>query len=121
MPSGLFPIPVPGNGTGDPLVLFLTPEFEIRYTEHYIKSIGGRPFLEGLAEVILQSADARYYDSLRNRFVAVKRVEILGSERDVALAYEVANNFTWLITMLPLKEGQQRNRLRLGRWVRYEP
>ena len=46
---------------------------------------------------------------------------VLGEERDVAVAYEIEGDITRLVTILPLKEGQQQNRLQRGRWVPYEP
>ena len=99
----------------------MSPDAEIRYLDHYAETLGERPFLEGFAETVLQNADAYYYDMLRRRFVAVKRMFVLGAERDVAVAYEIEDNITRVVTILPLKEGQRQNRMQRGRWVPYEP
>lgn len=99
----------------------MTPDFEIRYSPHFNGRHVGRSFPEGSGEAVLQNADAHYYDTLRLRFVAVKRMFVLGSERDVAVAYEIEGDVTCLVTILPLKEGQQQNRMQSGRWVPYEP
>lgn len=74
-----------------------------------------------MGEVVLQSPDARYYDRVRHRFVAVRRMHVIGAEREIAVAYEFEGNVTWLVTVFPLKERQQRNRMQSGRWVPYEP
>ncbi len=99
----------------------MTPNSEIRYFDHYEEGRISRSLPAGSGEEVLQSPDARYYDTLqnrtlRNRFVAVKRIYVLGAYRDVAAVYEIENNITWLVTIFPLKEGQQRNRLQRGRW-----
>ena len=99
----------------------MTPDSEIRYSPHFNYRHTRRLFPEGSGEAVLQNADAHYYDTLRRRFVAVKRMFVLGAERNVALAYEIEDNITRLVTILPLKEGQQRNRMQRVRWVPYEP
>lgn len=99
----------------------MTSDSEIRYITHYAERVGERPYLESFAETVLQDADAYYYDTLRHRFVAVKRIYVLGAERDVALAYEIEDNATRMVTIHLIKEGQQQNRTQSGRWVPYEP
>lgn len=59
--------------------------------------------------MVLQRPDGYYYDTLRDRMIAVRRMYVLGAERDVAVAYEIAGSATWLTTVFPLKEGQRRN------------
>ena len=99
----------------------LIPDPEIRYYKHFERARREHLLPEGSGEMVLQRPDAYYYDTLRNRMIAVKRVFVPGAERDVAVAYEIADNTTWLVTVFPLKEGQQRNRQESGRWVQYEP
>ena len=100
----------------------MTPNPQIRYASRYEEKRLYHSIPEGIGEAVLQSPDARYYDTSReNRLIAVKRMYVLGAERDVALAYEIEANITWLITVFPLKEGQQRNRRVSGRWITYEP
>ena len=98
----------------------MIPNSEIRYYEHYEKSRISHLIPEDVGEVVLQNPDARYYDRLRGRFVAVRRMYVLGAERDIGVAYEIEGNFTWLVTVFPLKERQQQNRMQRGRWVPYE-
>ena len=99
----------------------MTPDSEILHYNHYAERRGLRSLPEGSGEEVLQNPDARYYDTWHNRLVAVKRMYVLGAECGVAVAYEIADNVTWLVTIHPLKEGQQQNRLQTGRWMPYEP
>lgn len=94
----------------------MTPNSEIRYGRRYEDKRVSHSIPEGAGEVVLQNPDARYYDTLHHRFVAVRRMFVIGAERDVAVAYEIEDNITWLVTIFPLKERQQRNRLGIGRW-----
>ncbi len=69
----------------------------------------------------MQEADAHYYDTRTGNMIAVKRMYVLGRERDVAVAYEMQGHIRRFITIFPLKEGQQRNRRESGRWTPHEP
>ena len=99
----------------------MTPSYEVGYSVHHEPSRIKHQIPEGTSEAVLQSADAHYYDTLRGRYIAVKRMYVLGAERDVALAYEIEGDIRLFVTVFPLKEGQQRNRRQNGRWVPYEP
>ena len=99
----------------------MTPDFEIRYSNHYVTRIRDRPYLEGCGEMVFQSPDARFYDLSRNTIIAVKRMYVLGAERDVALAYDIQENVVMFVSIFILKERQSQNRLREGRWAPYEP
>ena len=99
----------------------MTPNSEIRYSDHYEYGRIAHLIPEGFGEAILQNPDAYHYDTLRQRFVAVRRMFVLGADRDVAVAYEIHGNITWLVTVFILKERQQWNRRGTGRWVPYEP
>ena len=95
----------------------MTPP-EIRYSEHFRGQKEERGFPDGLAEAILQNPDGRYYDNRNGSLVAVKRVHFSGRERDIVVAYLRQGNSIILLTIHPLKPGQQRRRLESGRWAR---
>lgn len=99
----------------------MTSNFEIRYSNHYLTRIGDRPYLESCGELVFQSPDARFYDLSKDNFIAVKRMYVLGAERDVALAYDIRENIVMFVSILILKERQRQNRMQKGRWAPYEP
>ena len=95
---------------------------QIRYGSLYEVKRVFHSIPEGTGEEVLQTPDARYYDTSREtRLVAVKRMYVLGAERDVVVAYDLEDDIATLVTVFPLKEGQQQNRRESGRWVTYEP
>ena len=94
---------------------------EIRYSRHFTGQKAARSFPDGLAEAILQYPDRRYYDNLNRSLVAVKAIYFAGRERDIAVAYARQGDAVTLLTIHPLKTGQQRRRRESGRWVSYEP
>ncbi|MDK2854804.1 MAG: hypothetical protein PWQ41_353 [Bacillota bacterium] len=93
----------------------------ISFSAHFInrKRIRGIP--DGLAETVFLEADERFRDVLTGMFIAVKHVPIAGKNRDVALTYTIKNNTVIFVTIHPLKQGQMENRVKHGRWVKYEP
>lgn len=58
----------------------------------------------------------RYYDNLNYSLAAVKEVYFSGRERDIVVAYTRQGNAVTLLTLHPLKDGQQQRRLESGRW-----
>ena len=99
----------------------MSPDFEIRYSNHYLTRIRDRPYLESCSQLVFQSPDARFYDLSRDTLIAVKRMYVLGAARDVALAYVVRDNIVIFVSIHILKERQRQNRLQKGRWAPYEP
>ena len=96
-------------------------DYEISYLRHFIDRKEIREFPDGFAETLFRDADSYYRDHLRGRFVAVKRANFKGRERDIALVYEIENNGIVFVTIIVLKERQQQNRVSSGRWERYDP
>ena len=98
----------------------MTPFSQIHYGQRYEAKRVFHSIPEGVGEEVLQSPDARYYDEDSGHRIAVRRMLVLGAERDIVVAYDMAEGIPVLITVFPLKEGQQRNRRRNQRWVPYE-
>lgn len=93
----------------------MTP-LQFRYSRHFIGQKESRSFPNGLAELIVQHPDHRYYDDLNHSLAAVKEVYFSGRNRDIVVAYTRQGNAVTLLTIHPLKDGQQRRRLESGRW-----
>lgn len=87
---------------------------EIRYSRHFAGQKAARSFPDGLAETIVQYPDHRYYDNRNRSLVAVKAIYFAGRERDIAVAYARQGDAVTLLTIHPLKAGQQRRRLESG-------
>lgn len=95
---------------------------EIRYSRHLVERQRLRNLPQGLAEDVFLHADSYFYDSLTNTLVAVKRLPLFDVERDVSLAYRMADAQSVIfITSHPLKEEQKERRVQSGRWTPYEP
>jgi hypothetical protein len=70
----------------------------------------------GLAEEVFMNADSRFWDNESLMFVALKRVEYKGRERDIGVIYKKKDEDILFVTVHPLKEGQKENRITSGRW-----
>lgn len=93
----------------------------ITYSKHFLKRKGLRGIPDGLAELIYYQADGHYRDVQTGTYVAVKRVSFQGKKRDMALTYSLTGDKIVLVTLHPLKPGQKANRIKSGRWIKYEP
>ena len=71
-------------------------------------------------EMLLRDADNYYYDTEENTSIAVKRVPFKGRERDVALVFSFEDSVLAFISIFPLKAGELRRKIQMGKWTRDE-
>lgn len=69
-----------------------------------------------LPQKIFEQSEERYFDKETGHLVATMKVEIYSKIREVMIAYVIEENYTKLLTIHPLKEGQKENRAKTGRW-----
>ena len=86
------------------------------FSNHFSERNKLRNISMGIATAIFSNADGHYMDAQTNAFVAVKRIEFQGRERNVGLTYVIRGDEAVFITIHPLKEGQKQNRINNGRW-----
>ncbi len=94
---------------------------KIRFSQHFSERQRLREIPNGLAETILHDADNHYRNGITGWNIAVKRIDFLGKERDVALTFTIDENEIVFIILHPLKEGQKDQRIENKRWIPYEP
>ena len=70
--------------------------------------------------MLLRDADNYYYDTEENTSIAVKRVWFKGRERDIALVFSVEGNAITFISIFPLKVGELRRKIQMGKWAQDE-
>ena len=74
-----------------------------------------------LPELVYFEAERRVLDNQTGLLVALKRLEIQGKWRDMALSYTQSDEDIVLITIHPLREDQYERRLASGWWQPHEP
>ena len=93
---------------------------EITYRQHFRIRMQQREFPDGFGEMLLRDADSYHYDTEEHTSIAVKRVRFKGRERDVALVFSVEGSVVVFISIFPLKAGEVRRKIQMGKWVRDE-
>ncbi len=88
----------------------------VKYSTHLENRLVLRKIPRDLPLRIFEQADERFIDEETGNYIAVKRVEILGKERDMIVVYDQKGEEVEIITIHPLKESQKENRLQSGRW-----
>lgn len=95
-------------------------DYEIIYRPHFRLRIQEREIPESFGEMLLRDSDNYYYDTEENTLIAVKRVSFKGRERDVALIFSVEDSVIAFISIFPLKAGELRRKIQMGKWTRDE-
>ena len=87
---------------------------QIKYSKHIKTRIALRKIDYDLPKRIFEKADERYTDTETEHTIAVMKDMIYGKERDIIVKQD--NEDIKLITIHPLKDGQEENRIQSGRW-----
>ncbi|MBI3589550.1 MAG: hypothetical protein HY093_04045 [Candidatus Liptonbacteria bacterium] len=91
-------------------------ERKIVYTNHLLSRIEFRAIPKKLPEEIYSQADAYYFDLATTLFIAVKSISRGKTKKKFAVAFSIHDDIVYLITVHPLKKGQEENRVNSGRW-----
>ena len=93
---------------------------EIIYRRHFRLRMRQREFPDGFGEMLLRDADNYYYDTEEETSIAVKRLHFKGRVRDIALVFVVEGSAIAFISIFPLKVGEIRRKIQMGKWVHDE-
>jgi len=69
---------------------------------------------------VIRNPDMKYFDTLTNHLVAVKKMEYSQKLRSMAVSYDIIGNIIQIITIHPISEQEIRNKLERGRWIQDE-
>lgn len=70
--------------------------------------------------MIFENPDEKYFDTETNNFIAIKKSDYFGKNRDIMIVYNEQNDAIKIITIHPLKQDQKMRRIESGRWKKYE-
>lgn len=69
---------------------------------------------------IFSQPDNQYLDTFSNHQIAVKKLKYNGKLRPMAIAYDIIKLEIQIITVHPISNQEISNRVKRGRWVKYE-
>lgn len=69
---------------------------------------------------ILAKPDERYFDTLKGRHIAIRKLKYKDKLRPMMVAYDIIEEELQIITIHPENDREIENRLKNGRWIKYE-
>lgn len=87
---------------------------KIKYSKHLEQRLSLRRIDYDLPKRIFDQSRERYIDEQTQYFIATMEIELYNKRREVMVAYEVEKNIARLLTIHPLKEGQEEKRVKSG-------
>lgn len=69
---------------------------------------------------ILDKPDQRYLDTPKGRHIAIRRLKYKNKMRPMMVAYDIIGQDLEIITIHPENSKQIENRIKSGRWIKYE-
>ena len=87
----------------------------IKYSKHLENLLILRKIPRDLPLRIFEQAEERFTDGETGNYIAVKRVESFGKERDMIVVHDKKEDEVEIIPIHPLKERQKENRVESGR------
>ena len=92
---------------------------QIIYSQHIENRLRLRQIEYELPKRIVEQAKENYYDNETGHRIATMKIEINNKIKEVMVAYTVEEETLKLLTIHPLKKGQKENRIKSGRWEKY--
>ena len=69
---------------------------------------------------ILNKSESKYFDNLTGHFIAVRNLEYNEKLRPMVVAYDIIGREIQVVTIHPEDDQEIQNRLKSGRWIKYE-
>ena len=92
----------------------------INYTEHLNLRLKIRKIPENYPELIYNTPDQTFYDSLEDNFIAVKKLKYNTKLRNMMIAFEKEGKIINILTIHPITDEKIRNRMLNKRWIKNE-
>ena len=91
---------------------------QVTYTEHLKMRLKMREIPDSYPRTIYENAEQKFYDTIEERYIAVKKLEYNGKIRPMMIAYEEKEGTVEIVTIHPITEEKVINREMRGRWMK---
>ena len=92
--------------------IILRPHIKLRLKERKIP--------QSYPKKIISQSESRYYDVLSNHRIAIKEFKYFGKVRPMAAVYDIIADEVQSVTVYAISYQEINNRLKSGRWIKYE-
>lgn len=93
---------------------------KVVYSSHLKKRLQERKFPSDYPSLIVKKPERKYFDSATNRYISVKKLRYAGKVRNIVVAYDIIDDTNELVTIYPISNSELENKIRSGRWKKYE-
>lgn len=91
---------------------------QVKYTEHLKMRLKMREIPDSYPRTIYENFEQKFYDTIEERYIAVKKLEYNGKIRPMMIAYEEKEGIVEIVTIHPITEEKVINREMGGRWMK---
>lgn len=95
-----------------PVKIILRPHLKIRLEQRLIP--------QDYPKKIISHPEEHYFDTLSNRYIAIKTLPYSGKLRPMVVAYDIIGETIEAVTIHPTDEQEINNKLQRGRWIKNE-
>lgn len=95
-------------------------EMRIIYRPHLLKRLKERKIPETYPKLIIEKPEREYFDVLAKRNIAIKELHFEGEVRNILVAYDIIENGVEIVTIHIISGKEIENKVRAGRWRKYE-
>lgn len=87
---------------------------------HFTNRLKQRQIPKNYPTKILEKPDERYFDTLKSCHIAIRKLKYKDKLRPMMVAYDIIGDEIQAITIHPENDKEVENRLKSGRWIKYE-
>lgn len=69
---------------------------------------------------IVEFPEQKFFDTLANRYIAIKKLYFEGERRNILAAYDIIENTIEIVTIHVISSKEIKNKVHSGRWEKYE-
>lgn len=92
----------------------------IKKSDHFKRRCKLRKISDQDIDELINEYDELFFDNGTNYLIFLKKKSWIGKDRNIILVAQIKDEGLHLISFHPLKENQKENRIKSGRWVKYE-
>ncbi|MDP3940801.1 MAG: hypothetical protein Q8Q49_00680 [bacterium] len=93
---------------------------KIVYRPHLKERLKQRKIPTEYPKQIIESPEQEYFDTLAKRNIAIKKLFYEGSLRSMLVAYDIIKSTIEIVTIHVISSREIKNKVRAGRWKKYE-
>lgn len=93
---------------------------KIVYSAHLKRRLKERKIPQSYPREIISNPEQEYIDNITNYRISVKKLFYAEKIRSMVVAYDIIESGIEVITIHPISDSEIKNKVKAGRWKKYE-